>query len=435
MKKRLASVLFSTLFWLPLAHGEDLVQVYQLAAQNDAQIKAARATRDSVLESRPQAVASLLPNLSISGDANRIDTNVLNSPTTTGSTTNTKSSLGLNLSVPVYRRELWVKLDQADDQIAQAEATYAAAEQELIVRTAQAYFDILSAQDSLTFAKAETAAIARQLDQAKQRFDVGLIAITAVHEAQAAYDQSRADLISAENTLDNAWEVLYEIIRKKVKSLAALDQNLVLSKPTPQSIEKWGSQALQQNLSIRAAQKATALARKNVKVQQSGHYPSLDLVGSHSRDRSRNSSGSDTNTSMIGLQLTVPLYAGGAVNSRTRQARFDLEVAQENLDKERRSVTRQVRDAYRGVVASISSVKALKASTVSTKSALEATEAGYEVGTRTIVDVLNSQRDLYRSLRNYADVRYNYIMSGLRLKQAAGNISVEDLKQIKAWLK
>ncbi len=337
--------------------------------------------------------------------------------------------------MPIYRREYWVQLDQADDQIAQAEATFAAAEQDLIVRTAQAYFDILYAQDSLEFAKAETAAIGRQLEQAKQRFDVGLIAITAVHEAQAAYDQSRADLIQAENDLDNAWEVLYEITKQKIKSLASLDENLVLSKPIPNNIEQWGSKALEQNLSIKAAEKTTAIARNNVKVQQSGHFPSLDLVGSSSRDRTSLSTGSDTNTSSIGLQLTVPLYAGGAVNSRTRQARYELEASQENLDKERRSVIRQVRDAYRGVVASISSVKALKASTVSAKSALEATEAGYEVGTRTIVDVLNSQRDLYRSMKNYANVRYNYILSGLKLKQAAGIVSVEDLKQIQPWLR
>jgi outer membrane protein len=172
-----------------------------------------------------------------------------------------------------------------------------------------------------------------------------------------------------------------------------------------------------------------------VKVKQSGHLPSLDLVGSHARNRYVDSLSSDTDTSTIGIQLTVPLFAGGAVNSQTRQARYQLEASQENLDKERRAVIRQVRDAYRGVLASISSVKALKASTVSTRSALEATEAGYEVGTRTIVDVLNSQRDLYRSLKNYANVRYNYIMSGLRLKQAAGTVSEQDLKQITAWLR
>lgn len=431
MKRRLVSVLLLALFWLSVAQGEDLVQVYEMAVQNDAQIKAARATRDSVLESRPQAIAQLLPTLSMSGSANSVDSKVFGS----GTDTYKKANLSLSLSMPVYRRELWVQLDQADDQSAQAEATYAAAEQDLVVRTAQAYFDILSAQDSLKFAKAETDAIARQLEQARQRFDVGLIAITEVHEAQAAYDQSRADLIQAENTLDNAWEALYEITNQKVKSLASLDKNLAMSKPMPASLEKWGSKALEQNLSIKAAEKAAELARNNVKVQQSGHLPSLDLVGSHTENRYNDTTTSDTDTSTIGLQLTVPLYAGGAVNSRTRQARFDLEASQENLDKERRSVTRQVRDAYRGVLASISSVKALQASTVSARSALEATEAGYEVGTRTIVDVLNSQRDLYRSLRNYANVRYNYIMNGLRLKQAAGIVSVDDLNRIRPWLK
>jgi outer membrane protein len=435
MERRLVSILVCSLLWLPMAQAENLMQVYKLAVQNDAQLKAARATRDSVLESRPQAMAALLPNFSLSGDANRTHSHAISATTGKSVSTYNTSSLGLSLSMPVYRHELWVQLDQADDQIAQSEAEFAAAEQELIVRTAQAYFDILSAQDSLEFAKAETAAIARQLDQAKQRFDVGLIAITAVHEAQAAYDQSRADLIQAENNLDNAWEALFEITSRKIRKLAALDENLALSRPQPQSIERWGQKALQQNLTIRAASEATALARKNIKVKRSGHYPSLDLVGSHNRNRSTSNSGTDSNTSSIGVQLTLPLYSGGAVNSRTRQARYELEAAQENLDKARRSVTRQVRDAYRGVLASISSVKALQASTISTRSALEATEAGFEVGTRTMVDVLNSQRDLYRSLSNYANVRYNYIMSGLKLKQAAGTVTADDLKRITAWLK
>ena len=435
MRKRLVSVVVCSLLWLPLAHGENLMQVYKLAVHNDAQIKAAKATRDSVLESKPQARAALLPTVSLSADANNVHTNVLQSSSGGSHSVNGTSSLGLSLSMPVYRRDLWVQLEQADDSIAQAEAEYAAAEQDLIVRTAQAYFDILSAQDSLEFAKAETAAIARQLDQAKQRFDVGLIAITAVHEAQAAYDQSRSDLILAENVLDNAWEALFEIISRKVKSLATLAEDLALSKPQPQSIEAWGNRAQQQNLSIRAVQEARDIARKNIKVQQSGHYPTVALVGSHDRSRTTSSIGTESNTSVIGLQFNLPLYSGGAVTSRTKQARFNLEAAQENLDKERRSVKRQVRDAYRRVLASISAVQALKASTISTRSALEATEAGFEVGTRTMVDVLNAQRDLYRSLSNYATVRYNYIMSGLQLKQAAGTVSEDDLKRITVWLK
>ncbi len=432
---RLVVFVLCSLIWLPMARAENLVQIYQLAVENDAQIREAKATRDSALEYKPQAVAELLPTLALTGETDRVHTNVVNPATSKGSSKYTNNSLTLSLSLPIFRKDLWVQLDQADDQIAQAEATYAAAQQELIIRTAQAYFDILSAKDSLKFAKAETAAIARQLDQAKQRFDVGLIAITAVHEAQAAYDQSQADLILAENALDNAWEALYEIIQQKVSKLANLDENIVLSKPVPQSVESWASTALQQNLSIKAAEKATSLARKNVKLQQAGHYPTLDLVGAHTRNRTNKISGAEANTASVGLEFSLPLYAGGGVSSLTRQARYDLVAAQENLDKQRRSVTRQVRDAYREVLASISAVKALKASTVSSKSALEATEAGYEVGTRTIVDVLNSQRDLYRSLKNYSDVRYRYIMSGLRLKQAAGSVTVEDLKQIAAWLR
>jgi len=242
MKIRLASLLVCSLLWLPLAHGENLIQIYNFAVQNDAQLKAAKATRNSVLESRPQAKAALLPTISLKADANNVHRNVLQSATGSSHSVFGKSALSLSLLVPVYDRELWVLLDQADDQIAQAEATYGAAEQDLIVRTAQAYFDILSAQDSLEFANSETTAIARQLDQAKQRFDVGLIAITAVHEAQAAYDQSRSDLILAENTLDNAWEALFGITRDKVRSLASLAEDLALSKPQPQSIEAWGDQ-------------------------------------------------------------------------------------------------------------------------------------------------------------------------------------------------
>jgi outer membrane protein len=352
-----------------------------------------------------------------------------------GSETYENSSATLSLNQPIYRHEYWVQLEQADQQVAKAEAEYAAAEQELMVRTAQAYFDVLSAQDSLEFAKAETEAISRQLDQAKQRFDVGLIAITAVHEAQAAYDQSRADLIAAENVLDDAWEALREIIKNRPASLSVLVEKLPLAPPTPESIEQWSSSAQQQNLSIRAAEKDAEIARENISLQRAGHLPTLDLVGSHTVSRTDSNTGTDVDTSSIGVQLNVPLFAGGSVLSRTRQAEYDLEAAQEGLDAQRRSVERQVRDAYRGVLASISQVEALKASTVSAQSALEATEAGFEVGTRTMVDVLSAQRDLYQTRSNYSNVRYNYILSRLLLKQAAGTLTQDDLKQINGWLR
>jgi outer membrane protein len=208
-----------------------------------------------------------------------------------------------------------------------------------------------------------------------------------------------------------------------------------MNPPEPDDIEQWSSAAQQQNLSILASMKDAAIARKNLSLQNAGHLPTLNLVGSRSLSHTDDlPTRVDSDSSSVGLQLSMPLFSGGAVLSRSREARYELEAAQEGLDAQRRSVERQVRDAYRGVLASISQVEALKASTVSAQSALEATEVGFEVGTRTMVDVLSAQRDLYRIRSSYADVRYNYIMSGLLLKQAAGTLSQEDLVQVNSWL-
>jgi outer membrane protein len=434
MKKLLLPLLLGPLLGVSTANGENLVQVYELALQHDPQLRAALATRDSALEARPQAESRFLPSVNLSSNANLIRSDVHSS--SSGSSLNNygTANLSLNLSQSVYRKEYGIQLDQADKQIAQAEVAYAAEEQGLILRVAQAYFNVLSAQDMLEFAKAENAAIARQLDQSKQRFEVGLIAITDVHEAQAAFDQSRADLIQAENVLDNAWEAQQEIILQSVNQLAPLTANLPLNPPNPQNPEQWAETAQTQNLGLQATQFGVEIARMNIDVQDSGDSPTLDIVGSHALNLSSSSTGSDAQTTTVGLQLNVPLYTGGAVNSRTRQARYDYEATQQNLDKQRRSVNRTVRDAYRGVMSSISTVEALKASTISAQSALEATEAGFEVGTRTMVDVLNAQRDLFRARSNYSKVRYDFILSGLQLKQATGTLSKEDLMQVNGWL-
>jgi len=412
----------------------DLIQTYELGLQNDPQLQVMRAERDSIREYRPQALAQLRPLLSANGDVNRTHSDVRSSPSGTADSTYNKTILSLSLNQPLYRKDYWIQLQQSDNQIAQAEADYVAEQQDLIMRIAQAYFDVLATQDTLGFAHAETKAILRQLDQAQQRFDVGLIAITSVHEAQAAYDKARADEIQAENELGDTWEALHEIIGDSEKVLASLAAELPLNMPVPDSIDQWSETAFHQNPKLVARRSATTVARQNIELQRSGHYPTLALVGSHALNRNDASSASDTDTSSIGLQLNVPLYSGGGTSSRTRQARFDFEKAQQSLDKERRAVKRQVRDAYRGVVSSISRVNALKATTVSAKSALEATEAGFEVGTRTMVDVLAEQRNLYRARRDYSRVRYDYILNGLRLKLAAGSLSQVDLENINHWL-
>jgi outer membrane protein len=434
MKKSFLSLLFIVLFPSSAAVAEDLLQVYRLAQDNDAQLRQAGAVRDAVYESRPQALARLFPTLSASSEKRWLHVNPQNSSRDLNSSNPERFNLSLDLSQPIYRRDYWIQLEQADLQIAQAEAEYAAQEQELIIRTAEAYFDILSAKDELEFARAENESIGRQLEQSKQRFEVGLIAITDVYESKAAFDQSRADLIVAENNVFQAWQVLYEIILENVEEIVPLAEELPLDPPDPQDIEAWSETALQQNLSIQAAEYGKNIAQQEIDVQRSGHFPTLDLVGSHSVDRGSKSEALEADTSQIGVQLNFPLYTGGAVSSRTRQAQHDYQAALAELDRQRRAVRRQVRDAYQGVMDTITAVQAFQAGVVSSESSLEATRAGFDVGTRTAIDVLGAERDLFLARSNYSASRYAYIIQGLRLKQAAGSISRQDLEYVNSLL-
>ena len=311
---------------------------------------------------------------------------------------------------------------------------YATAEQDLIIRVSQAYFDVLSAEATLAFSDADVKAIARQLDQAQQRFEVGLIAITDVNEAQARYDQARADAIAAQNEVDDALESLAEITGQPIPELAGLRAGTELRRPDPENLDDWTQLALETNPGILSARYDVDIAKKEIKRQDAGDSPALDLVGSYNISRTDSRNGTDLNDARIGLQLNFPLYTGGGVSAATRQARFQYEAAQEVLEQQRRATQTQVRNAYRGVLASISRVKALEATEVSAKSALEATEAGFEVGTRTLVDVLNSQRELFRAERDLAISRYDYILNMLSLRQAAGTLGQTDVDKANAWL-
>lgn len=428
MNKTLIASLMA--FVSQLAAADDLLQVYNMAVEKDPVLREAAAVRESRRESRPLAMAQLLPNVSASGDLNynNVNTHSL------GDESYGTGSLGINLLQPIYRRDRFIRLEQADWQLELADAEYRAQEQDLMLRVATAYFDILSAQEGVTFVRADKKAIARQLEQAKQRFEVGLIAITGVHEAQARYDQAVTDEIVAQNELDNAWEDLRQILGIRPEALAGLKEKLELEPPTPAAIDEWSAFGLENNPAVKVASDATQIAQREIEVQNSGHYPSLDLVGRYSGSQTNQDNRFDVDNGNIGLQLNVPLYAGGGVTAATRQARADLIAAQERLDQARRSTDKAVRNAYRGVQASISAVRALEAAIVSTKSALEATTAGFEVGTRTLVDVLNSQRDYYRSQRDFARARYVYLVNMLRLRQAAGVLSVEDLEKVNSLL-
>ena len=415
------------------ASAENLLELYDIAVQQDPQFQAARATQSSVKKSEDIARAGLLPTIGLAANLNRISYDAEGS--SAADDDYNRQDLTLNVSHPLYRRDRWLSVEQAQILSGKADVDYAAAQQDLIVRLVTAYFNVLSAQDTLEFVLSDKKAIERQLEQAKQRFEVGLIAITAVHEAQAAYDQSKANEITAENSLDNANEALREIIGNQDVVLAKLVEKLELSRPNPDDLKVWTEKALKQNPNVIAAVNNSEVAQKEIEVKRSGHYPTVDVVGSHAINRTDYSNGTDSDTTSIGLQLALPLYSGGGVTASTEKAQLDFEAAQFAVEQSKRAVTRQVRDAYRGVIASISQVKALDATRVSSRSALEATEAGFEVGTRTIVDVLDSQRNLYLAMREYAQARYNYVLNGMLLKQAAGTLSVKDLEMVNQWLK
>ncbi|MGD8932338.1 MAG: TolC family outer membrane protein [Chromatiales bacterium] len=426
---------FLLFLMLPGAQARDLLAIYEQALQNDPQLRAAEEQLNSARQTENIAEAQLRPTIGVGATYDFIDRNIQSSPLGLTDDIYSDGALGLNLSMPLYRRELLVQLEQADSTIAQAEAQYAAAQIDLMVRSTSAYFLVLAAEDDLRVAKSETEATGRQLEQAQQRFDVGLIAITDVHEAKAAYDGARASEIASENNLDNAWEALFEIIGPGSKTqLAILGDGLELLPPNPNDLKEWSDTAQQQNFEIIANQSSLETVRQEIEIRRSGHYPSLDLVGGYNVNRSDNDSTTEANIVSIGLELSVPLYTGGLVTAQTEQAWANFRAAQQQLDQTRRAVNRQVRDAFRGVLSSISRVGALKAATVSAKSALESTEAGYEVGTRTIVDVLNVQRNLFSSQRDYLGSRYEYILNGLALKSAAGNLTEQDLKRVNGWL-
>ena len=424
-----------------MTQADTLLDIYQLATAGDPQLRQAEAAYRAVEETKTQAKAQLRPQLSL--DANlardRQDiTSVTNSPFPFEPTTiysNTKS-YDLTLSQALYHRDLSVQLREADASVAQAEANFKAAQQDLAVRATDRYFKVLAAADNLTFAQAEKKANQRLLEQAQQRFDVGLIAITDVQEAKAAFDLSVAQEITAENQLAVAKEELREVTGKFHDSLQPLKESVTLPSPDPADVEKWVATALQQNYQLLAAQAGVDKAREDVELNRAGHYPKLDAIASYGySDVSAGLfGGSESNDGKIGLQFSLPLYQGGGTTSRVRAAAYRLTQAREALEQQRRSTDRQTRSAYLTVLDTINSVNALKQALVSTQSALDATQAGYEVGTRTIVDVLQSQRNVFDAQRNYAKARYDYVVSSLQLKQAAGLLQSADIEEINRWL-
>lgn len=402
----------------------------------------ARAQWAALQERIPQGRAGLLPQATVTANTQHNDRRI--SFRTAGipesSTQFNSNAITVSIVQPIVRMQNVVAYEQARTQVGQADTQLAVAAQDLILRVAQAYFDVLLAQDNIALAEAQKSAIGIQLEQAKRNFEVGTATITDTHEAQARYDLTVSQEIASRNDLELRRRGLEQITAQPAPPLAPLSTRLRLQQPEPARIETWLEEARRTNLQIRVAEAGLQLAAQNIDRARTGHYPTLDAVASY-QDASQGagiaglqSPGFDAKSRAIGLQLAIPLYQGGLVSSQVREAIAGEDRARHDLEQARRAAEFNVRQAYLGVATGIAQVEALQAALRSTESQLESTRLGQQVGVRTQVDVLNAQQQLYTARRDLAQSRYNYVLSLLRLKAAVGQLAEDDLVQVNQWL-
>jgi outer membrane protein len=414
-------------------YAQNLIDIYQLAEQNDASLKMAQANYLTAKASLPLVTSTQKPQVNLSVQQSLRESG----NSSIGSNTNRDLGYTLSLTQTIYNAKTSAQIESVDASVRQAAANLKVAEQDLVIRVATRYFAILSAQDSVKFARAEQNAIARQLEQAQKRFEVGLIAITDVHEAQALYDRSLAQSLLAENQLDNTFQALQVITAETSSStLAQLGDQLSLIIPQPADIQAWVDTSLQYNQNLVAALAASRAAKFELDSQSRGNYPTVDFNASYNDSRIDDDRLGDSNQDDISLmlQLNIPLFTGGRIDATRQQAASKYLFAQNTALLQNRLTSQQTRIAYLGVVSGIGQVKAFKQALNSSTTALKATEAGFEVGTRTSVDVLVSLRETFRAQRDYSSARYDYLINTLKLKQAAGLLSPKDLTAINRWL-
>jgi len=451
------------------ARSENLLEVYQAAVKNDPVIREADARRMAALEVKPQARALLFPQINVNGQLYQANSDSestfpqINQTTGDIVTVGNKSTTDVKqywdytaeLTQTVFRWDQWQQLKRADSQVAIAEANYRAAQQDLLVRVSQAYFDVLAAEDTLAAAEATVQAFSRQLEQSEKRFEVGLIAITDVQESRAAHDSATAELIAAKRALASSNEALREIAGDTYATLVKPADDMPLNQPDPLDEQQWVTKALDENLSVIAARLDSEVAASNVKIARSGHMPTVDLFAQYGQnnrdatqtnqafdpsgnlsvgDKIKGSADANATDDVIGVRVNIPVFSGGGTHSKVQEQVYLQRAAREKLEGTMRSAERQTRDAYLGVLAENARVKALQQSVKSNETALEATEAGFEVGTRTTVDVLDARRRLFLAQSDYARSRYNYLINIVKLKSATGALTPADLSTINTFL-
>ena len=416
----------------------DLIEVYNIAVKNDPKLLASEVKHKAIMQEYPIARSYLLPNLKFSAKSQRtresIDGAVYGRSSST--TQFTTDEYSINLKQPLYRRDLFSLLEKSEYQIAKSLAERESARQDLIIRVAEAYFDILDSLDNINYVKSEKAAIKSQLNESKKRLEVGLIAITDYAEAQASYDLSETQYIEAKNLSDISKESLYVLTGKQFKKFSSLDKNIKAKDPDPNNIKAWEDFAIKQNLDLVAYKRAQDIATTNIKYERSKHFPTLDIYGTvKETDKGGGSSGAfESNNDYIGIELNIPIFIGGNTYFNSKKASYLEEQARYDVLQKKREVIRDARKAFLNLKSSISKVNASKKALESNELSVEYNQAGFEVGTRSTTDVLLALKDLYKAKKNFSKSKYEYLLSKLRLKQSIGTLSIDDIKVVNSWL-
>lgn len=438
---RVPAVWAAVLYCVPVAAGAvDLLEVYRLSLDNDPRLQAARYQYEAAKEAVPQARSALLPNISVDAEYIETDQNIKSSDNAvyaSGKTDFPTNRYGLTLSAPLFRMADWQGLKQSHAEVALALAEYTAEEQELVLRVAESYLSVLAAEDGMRFAESEQTAVERQRDLARTRRQSGLAARTDEFDANARYALVLADAVEAGNRLDDAHQALLESTGRLITDLEPLAEELVLERPDPLDVNQWIERTLAQNPRLLAREQSLEVAQHEVRRQSAGRYPTLNfLTRLDDRDTAGSlfGGGSEIETADFAIQLRVPIYSAGSIGSGVREAALNVNRTVEEVKLERLIVARQARSAYLGILSGIARIEALSESLLAQRSALDAKQRGYTSGINTGLDVLDAERDLYLTLRDHAQARYEYLIDTLRLKQSAGTLSVADLTRINAAL-
>jgi outer membrane protein len=426
------------LFPISPADAADLLEIYRLAQSADTQYAAARASWAASQEKLPQGLSGLLPSASVGVTVQNSERDTRSATTGTVVPRGSSSRATAQVDQPLYRPQRYAAYEQAKAQVAQADAVLAQAAQDLILRVAQAYLDVLLAQDTVAFAQSQLTAIGQQLEQAKRNFEVGTATITDTHEAQSRYDITVSTEIAARNDLEIRKRQLELLIGRAAPGLSPLGARFALREPQPGSMERWAADALENNLQVRINREGLNFAAKEIERNRAGHRPTIDAFATYSDQNSNSSSvglpglGTD-NTRVVGVQLAVPIYQGGFTSSLVREAVANEDRARQDLENARRTAELTARQTFLGVTSGIAQVKALEAALVSSQSSFDSTRLGQEVGVRTQIDVLNAQQQLSQTRRDLAQTKYNYILALLRLRAAAGRLTEQDLAAVNDW--